>query len=131
MSALGDAICKLLTGCRGIDAAMTAQAIAQAVGSDERTVRGIIAAESSKWPQSCGLLLAQPAHGFFFASQAEEVQHRQASLIRLKLEAATKVSLFQAEMRRHGFGGLVSNSIPETFTNASQPAKEDRHTNPV
>ena len=42
-------------------------------------------------------------------------------LIALKLEAAAKLADFHDGMRRAGLGGLVTDRIPETFTNASQP----------
>ncbi len=121
------AILAELLSHRGLENAITAPQIAVAVGINERDVRAAIASEIARWERSewsrHGLLLSRPGHGFFFATDAEEVNHCQYGFILAKLNAGQKLSQIQAAMRVAGFGGLVTNKIPETFTNASHPER--------
>ena len=119
---LGDSILAALRNHRGLEAAVTAPQLAIEVGMNERDVRKIIARECREWSAE-GLILARPGHGFFFATEAEEVSHRQAMLMSLEHEAACKRADFQQLMRDCGFGGLV-HERPKTFTHESHP--EDR-----
>lgn len=116
---LGDTILAVLRKHRGLEAAVTAPQLAVEVGMNERDVRKIIARECREWVGE-GLILARPGHGFFFATEAEEVAHRQAMLLALKYEAAVKVADFQQLMRDCGFGGLV-HERPPSFTHESHP----------
>jgi len=116
---VGDMILAVLKTHRGLEAAVTAPQLSIEVGMNERDVRKIIARESREWTGE-GLILARPGHGFFFATEAEEVAHRQAMLLSLKYEASAKVADFQQLMRETGFAGLV-HERPPTFTHESHP----------
>jgi hypothetical protein len=118
---MGDTILAALRNHRGLENAVTAPQLAVEVGINERDVRRLIANECRHWTDE-GLILARPGHGFFFATEAEEILHRQAMLLRLKHEAATKVADFQQLMRATGFGGHVRER-PTTFTHESHPEK--------
>ena len=122
----GNRIFALLKGHRGEEQAITAPEIGLKLGIYERDVRAIIANEFREWIEDGGLLLSKPGKGFFFATEAEEISRRQACLISLKLQAGCKLADFHGAMKLAGFGGLVSDKIPETFTNASQPDQTER-----
>lgn len=124
MSLAGDRIHALLRQHCGVEHAITAPQIAAAVGMDEREVRRHIAEEFRAWIKAgSGLLLCRPNKGFFFATETEEISHRQAILLSLQLQAQCKVADFHAAMREAGFGGLVTHTIPKTFADESHPEK--------
>ncbi len=116
----GDRIHALLKSRFGVENAITAPDIAQTLGIDEREVRRTIANEFREWIGT-GLLLCLPKHGFFFATEVEQVVRRQTLLLSLKLEAAAKLAQFHGAMRSAGFGGLVSEKMPTTFAASSHP----------
>lgn len=118
---LGDEILAVLRTHRGLESAVTAPQLAVEVGRNERDVRKCIARECGYWTGE-GLLLARPGHGFFFATEAEEVAHRQGMLMSLEHEAAVKRADFQQLMRVTGFAGLILERA-RTFTHESHPER--------
>jgi hypothetical protein len=127
-SAIGDRIEAVLKQHRGEANAITAEEIGERVQLNSRDVRAVIANEFREWCGAGALLCCLPRRGFFFATETEEILRRQRVLLSLALEAKAKVANFHRAMRMAGFGGLVTDRIPETFTNASQPNQaEDRH----
>lgn len=104
---LGDRIHALLLQHYGLENAITAPEIGRILGVGEREVRYRIAEESSGWAGDGKLLLAAPQFGFFFATDAEAIAHRERMLISLWLQAGEKVLRFQEAARKAGFGGLL------------------------
>jgi hypothetical protein len=122
-SPLGDRIEALLQAHRGAENAIAAPDIALAVGlpADGREVRRIIAGEFQQWIGPGVMLCSAPGKGFFFATEAEQIARKQFCLIALKLEAGGKLADYQHAMRLAGFGGLVTDTLPEPST----PRKAD------
>lgn len=107
MSLAGDRIHALLREHRGAAHAITAPMIAHAVWMDVREVRKRIAEEFPNWIKDGGLLLSRPGIGFFFATDVEEIVHRDRLLISLWLQSGRKVIEFHEAAREAGFGGVV------------------------
>jgi hypothetical protein len=123
----GNRIESLLNGHWGEENAISAPDIGLALGLPEREVRKIIATEFREWIAGRGLAIGLSGVGFFFMTDAEQAMRKQLSLLSLELEAKCKRRDFQNGMRLAGLGGLVTDKIPETFANASQPNQmEDR-----
>jgi hypothetical protein len=95
----------VLSRCVGRDAALTSSDLARRSGISSRSCRRIIRANYEAWG-SLGVLVCEPGHGFYFATEAEQVAQERLRKVRLENEARSRREILDRVLGRNGFGAL-------------------------
>ena len=104
-SSLDKSVLIALLKCTGREQAMTAPQLEQMLYIPERTVREIISRNYQAWGVH-GVLVCEPGFGFYFSTEAEEVQREWLRKRQLRDEAGKRLAVLEAVMNDNGFGAL-------------------------